>query len=447
MCDDARWLRVGAPLGSPDFGKVAPCECMERAWRARRDERLKRYSNLGPLIRLTFEGLRRDGREGFADPASFRDAMDAAESFARDPSGWLVLLGPSGCGKTHLAAAVANASVEAGRPVLFASVPQLMDQLRAASEPDAWPGYEELMHHVTSAPLLILDDLGVHDLTRWADEKMDQVLSARYNGRMPTLLVSAAAPEAMDDRLRTRLFDPSLSTVCRIGPGGAEGPASAGEIPPRMLDTMTFDTFDPRGAAGATREQRERLKDALAAARYFADEPDRWLYLAGETGVGKTHLAVAIAGVRLERRQPVTFAFVPDLLDHLRQAFSPDSRVSYDRLFEQVKNSDLLILDDLGAHSSTAWAEEKLYQLIVHRYNSALPTVITSRIEITDTGGDDRPEGGRGEPVAAFSDAIISRLRDASMVTERLIAAPDYRNRGAARPGPQRGSRRRRGAR
>ena len=56
------------------------------------------------------------------------------------------------------------------------------------------------------------------------------------------------------------------------------------------------------------------------------------------------------------------FTFVPDLLDHLRATYSPNSPVQYDQLFEQVKSTPLLILDDLGAETSTPWAKEKLYQ-------------------------------------------------------------------------------------
>ncbi|MFW6195300.1 MAG: ATP-binding protein, partial [Chloroflexota bacterium] len=377
VCDGARWLRTGAPLGSPDFGKLTPCECQQRAWGERRADRLTRYSNLGPLTRLTFEATRRDGREGFAEPVSFRVACEAADAYAENPSGWLVLLGPSGCGKTHLAAAVANKCVEQGKPVLFVSVPELLDHLRAVAEPGGWPAYEELFEEVSRAPLLVLDDLGTQILTRWSEDKLDQIITHRYNARLPTVITSSVDPPSMDERLRTRLLDPALSIVCHIAPGRSGNQTGVGDIPPRMLQTMTFDAFDPRGSQSASELERERLQDAMRRAQAFAEEPDRWLYLAGPTGTGKTHLAVAIANVRLERQEPVTFAFVPDLLDHMRQTFSPDSRVSYDRLFEQIKNCELLILDDLGAHTSTPWAEEKLYQLIVHRYNAALPTVIT----------------------------------------------------------------------
>lgn len=71
------------------------------------------------------------------------------------------------------------------------------------------------------------------------------------------------------------------------------------------------------------------------------------------------------------------FVVVPDLLDHLRAAFSPQSAISYDKRFEQIKSVPLLVLDDLGTQSATPWAKEKLFQLFNYRYIAQLPTVIT----------------------------------------------------------------------
>ena len=43
-----------------------------------------------------------------------------------------------------------------------------------------------------------------------------------------------------------------------------------------------------------------------------------------------------------------------------------NQHIPYDVLFEQVKNVPLLVLDDMGAHSTTPWAQEKLYQVLNH---------------------------------------------------------------------------------
>ncbi len=108
--------------------------------------------------------------------------------------------------------------------------------------------------------------------------------------------------------------------------------------------------------------------------------------LAGTYGCGKTHLAAAIANTVTTREDhgEVMFVVVPDLLDHLRAAFSPQSAMPYDRLFNAVKNSSILILDDLGTESATPWAKEKLFQLLNYRYTAQLPTVITTSTEPKD---------------------------------------------------------------
>jgi DNA replication protein DnaC len=138
---------------------------------------------------------------------------------------------------------------------------------------------------------------------------------------------------------------------------------------------------------------------------------------------------VAIANTRLALKRQVVFRFVPDLLDYLRRSYSPDSPVRYDREFDRIKNAELLILDDLGSQASTAWAEEKLYQIITHRHNGALPTVITSSVLL-----DDIEDSNTGRFDSRYSEAIASRLRDALVVVERLLTAPDFRHRGAAAP-------------
>ena len=133
----------------------------------------------------------------------------------------------------------------------------------------------------------------------------------------------------------------------------------------------------------------------------------------GPSGSGKTHLSVAVANERLKRHQDVRYFMVADLLDQLREAFSPDSAYSYYRLFEQVRNADLLILRDFDfdLQHVTPWAREKLNQLLIHRYDSRLPTLLTT-VELDEN---------------RKTDPIMSRLQDVTMVSIIPIDAPDYR--------------------
>src|SRR5690606_28378647 len=130
-------------------------------------------------------------------------------------------------------------------------------------------------------------------------------------------------------------------------------------------------------------------------------------------GCGKTHLSAAIAGYRLEQGDAVGFANVPDLLDELRASFTPDSPKRFAALFRRLQDVPLLVLDDLGAHHSSPWAEEKLYQLLNHRHLARMRTVVTTNRELKDM-----------EP------RIASRLADVKTSTPYAINAPDYRTGG-----------------
>ena len=83
--------------------------------------------------------------------------------------------------------------------------------------------------------------------------------------------------------------------------------------------------------------------------------------LQGATGTGKTHLAAAIANVLREGPDRL-LRHDPDLLDYLRSAFAPGSKMSYDKLFEVVRTRASWFLTT-SAHSTSPWAQEKLFQV------------------------------------------------------------------------------------
>lgn len=199
---------------------------------------------------------------------------------------------------------------------------------------------------------------------------------------------------------------------------------------------MTFESFSVRGN-NASESERQTLEMAKQASMSFARHPEGWLVLTGPIGCGKTHLAVAIAKERIEDGQLVFFSFVPDLLDHLRSSFSPTSDISHDELFEEVKETPLLILDDLGAQRSSPWAEEKLYQIIVHRHNGRLPTVITTTRFLDDPNEPKVQEDKRRNPQNFLAEAVSSRLGDATMVNVVPITAPDFRSKGIVKAKPR----------
>ena len=406
------------PVGHPDFGEAFPCRRCQQQEPADRVEALHRYSNLGALRRITLENTRPEGPlTDAAGQRMFRDALTAAAAFTEKPAGWLVFTGPSGSGKTHLAVAAANRCIAAGFTTYFIVAADLLDHLRATYAPDNPVSYDELFDQVRNVPVLVLDDLTAQATTPWAREKLFQIISHRFNAELPTIITVRGPLERLEEGLRTRLeASNGFSRLYRLGEHNTRLARRVGDIPAGMLQRMTLENFDVRGGANANRAGRESLLMAWQAAKAFAANPavESWLLLTGPRGCGKTHLAIAIAGESRRQGRAVFRAFVPDLLDHLRATFNPDSPITYDELFEQVKTASLLILDDLGTESSTSWAEEKLYQIVAYRYDARLPTVITSVYSVAELA-EDLP-------------SIGSRLMDGTMVNWHPITAPNYRN-------------------
>ena len=171
----------------------------------------------------------------------------------------------------------------------------------------------------------------------------------------------------------------------------------------------TFESFQFQGL-GYSEEEENTLAVVFRKALDFASYPQGWLVLEGKYGSGKTHLAAAIANTRLGQGEQVVFITVPDLLDYLRSAYAPNAEDTYDALFDRVKNAYLLILDDLGAENPSQWAQEKLFQLLNHRYVNRMPTVITTNVEL------DRIDG-----------RIRSRMVDPDLCSFHRLNVPDYR--------------------
>ena len=130
----------------------------------------------------------------FADytvTATNKDAVDAAHMMVADEIKGLFLHGEKGTGKTKLAAIIANERAGTGKPVLFASVPDLMADIRASF---ASGGTSERVQAVKEAPFLVLDDLGAEKMTEWVGEQLFCIVNHRYNEQLPTVVTSNYSP-------------------------------------------------------------------------------------------------------------------------------------------------------------------------------------------------------------------------------------------------------------
>ncbi len=420
MCGGLGYVRADVPLGHPDFGKLVPCACRLDELAEKRASALRTLSELELLERMTFDTFAPEGHGLPPDKRkNLRWAYEEARAFAQNPHGWLVLKGGYGCGKTHLAAAIANECVERGEPVLFITVPDLLDHLRATfspSNPDNHaPAFDARFHEIRTVPVLILDDLGTESATSWAQEKLYQVFNHRYNARLATVVTTNHELEDIPLRLRSRIVDPDLTKIVSIKApdyrrsGVTQDQSDISSL--ALHSDQTFESFDLREGE-LTGDERASLREAYDKARAFAKDPQDWLVFTGTYGCGKTHLAAAIANQRVSEGFPALFVVVPDLLDHLRATFSPKSTISFDKRFEEVRRAPLLILDDLGTESATPWAREKVYQIFDYRYNARLPTVITTANKVDE-----------------IDPRLATRMLDISRCTPAPITAPAYSGR------------------
>ena len=175
-------------------------------------------SSLDLMHAMTFENfyLRKGEDLEPADLKNLQNAQNLAQQFARKPSGWLVFTGQHGSGKTHLAAAIGNYRYNLGEQVIFVSVPEMLDELRATFSPESNVQLNRRFEEYKTASLLILDDLGTQSSTPWAREKLRQLLDFRYYSQMPTVITTVDKIETIDERLKSRMLDLRLCTIFAI---------------------------------------------------------------------------------------------------------------------------------------------------------------------------------------------------------------------------------------
>jgi DNA replication protein DnaC len=441
ICSGLGYVRYDVPDNHPHFGKIFRCDCRQAQADTARIAHLRKVGGLEHLANKTFENFKPEGiGQSDIDRENLRSAYDFAVSYAENPHGWLVLKGGFGSGKTHLAAAIANVQIEAGRSVLFMTVPDLLDYLKASygASPDEGDNFNRRFEQILSVSLLILDDMGTESPTPWAMEKLFQILNHRYTAQLPTVVSTNRELEQFDPRIQSRLADFDLSQVIAITAPDYRiaGGRNSGDLNVLgMYSNLTFDNF--RVDRGLNKRESENLRSAYEAAKQFALNvyavraefgPDveitqaemevrsqtPWLIFAGPHGSGKTHLAAAIANEQRSKGTGVIMATVPDLLDHLRATFAPNSPITFDKRFHELKEARLLVLDDLGTEAATPWAKAKLYQLFDYRYVLRLPTVVTTAYNLEEI--DKLVDPG-----------LVARMRDKRVCRFMPILADAYR--------------------
>ncbi len=153
------------------------------------------------------------------------------------------------------------------------------------------------------------------------------------------------------------------------------------------LDKCTFDNFSlsyyPDSAGGIT--PRKRMESVFNFCKSYAEDfssasPSILMY--GETGLGKTHLSLAIAGEVIRRGKGVIYASAQNILNKLENEKFGRSEKSDTEL--NLIECDLLILDDLGSEFKTQFTVSAIYNIINSRMLSSKPTIISTNLSLKE---------------------------------------------------------------
>lgn len=158
--------------------------------------------------------------------------------------------------------------------------------------------------------------------------------------------------------------------------------------PGRQMEYLVrLDGLTPEMRQWTFDNSRPTHKPIYDAAREVLDYP-RWFFTVhGENGVGKTRLLSCIVNAGRAARWTSVYITTAALLDHLRTAYAPDSKVSFDGLWDKVVKAKILAIDEMDRWSPTAWAQEKFFQLIDERYRNGAErmTVFATNLNVGAT--------------------------------------------------------------
>ncbi len=143
------------------------------------------------------------------------------------------------------------------------------------------------------------------------------------------------------------------------------------------FDVSLYDEeIDPRYGISP----RERMSDILEYCKCYADDFDSAsgsIYMHGATGLGKTHLSLAIANVACEKGYNVLYYSAQNLLSILAKE---EFRNVPGDTESEVLECDLLVLDDLGSEFSTQFTVSALYNILNTRINLSKPVIISTNL-------------------------------------------------------------------
>ena len=155
------------------------------------------------------------------------------------------------------------------------------------------------------------------------------------------------------------------------------------------LRLSTFDSFDlslypetidPVIGENQRTVMQNNLNDCIKFAGNFSGS-GLGLLMLGDTGLGKTHLSLAIANAVIKSGYSVVYNSTPELMRQLDKEFF--GRADTDTM-QLITSCDLLILDDLGAETKSDRYISMLYEIVNSRQNRKIPMIVNSNLAVEE---------------------------------------------------------------
>jgi DNA replication protein DnaC len=183
---------------------------------------------------------------------------------------------------------------------------------------------------------------------------------------------------------------------------------------PRRYEHCELSNFEVLKGNGSA-----SLSGALLAARRFVDEypvERAGLLLIGPIGVGKTHLSVGIIKELLVAKGiPCLFYDYRELLKEIQNSYNASVATTEMEVLRPVFETEVLVLDELGAIKPSEWVWDTVSHILNTRYNDERTTIITTNFEDLPPS---KSEGEESERSRAFRATRRETLGD--RVGERM---------------------------